>query len=142
MKANHDKCHLLMSTLTATSIKLKYYITKSSNNEKLLGVIVDVNLNFNCHLENMLKKASKKAHVLARITRYASNSKRKLLISSFFTSQLNYCPLTWICHRLTMNKYEYLSCKRCLRIVYSDKTISFEKLLEKDGSVNIHTRNS
>ena len=31
--------------------------------------------------------------------------------------------------------------KRCLRIVHSDKTSSFEKLLEKDGSVTIHTRN-
>ena len=31
--------------------------------------------------------------------------------------------------------------ERCLCIVYSDKTSSFEKLLEKDGSVTIHTRN-
>ena len=31
--------------------------------------------------------------------------------------------------------------ERCLRIVHSDKTLSFEKLLEKDGSVTIHTRN-
>ena len=31
--------------------------------------------------------------------------------------------------------------ERCLRIVHSDKTSSFEKLLEKDGSVTIHTRN-
>ena len=31
--------------------------------------------------------------------------------------------------------------ERCLCIIYSDKTSSFEKLLEKDGSVTIHTRN-
>ena len=31
--------------------------------------------------------------------------------------------------------------EKCLPIVYSDKTSSFEKLLEKDGSVTIHTRN-
>ena len=31
--------------------------------------------------------------------------------------------------------------ERRLRIVHSDKTSSFEKLLEKDGSVTIHTRN-
>ena len=29
----------------------------------------------------------------------------------------------------------------CLRIEHSDKKSSFEKLLEKDGSVTIHTRN-
>ena len=59
MKANHDKCHLL-STLTPISIKTKDYIIKNSDIEKLLGVIVDANLNFNCHSENILKKASKK----------------------------------------------------------------------------------
>ena len=31
--------------------------------------------------------------------------------------------------------------KRCLRIIYNDKTSSFEILLEKDGSVSIHNRN-
>ena len=31
--------------------------------------------------------------------------------------------------------------ERCLRIVYSDKTSSFEKLLETDRSVPIHIRN-
>ena len=31
--------------------------------------------------------------------------------------------------------------ERCLCIVYSDKTSSFDKLLDKDESVTIHTRN-
>ena len=31
--------------------------------------------------------------------------------------------------------------ERCLRIVHSDRTSTFEKLLEKDGSVTIHTKN-
>ena len=31
--------------------------------------------------------------------------------------------------------------ERCLCIVYCDKTSSFERLLEKDGSVTIHIRN-
>ena len=72
MKANHDKCHLLMSTLTPISIKVKHYIIKNSDNEKLLGVTVHTNLNFNCHLVNILKKASKKVHALASITPYMS----------------------------------------------------------------------
>ena len=101
MKAKHDKCHPLMSTLTPISIKVKDYIIKNSDNEKLLGVTVDANLNFNCHLENILKKASKKVHVLARITPYMSIPKRKLLMNSFFTSQFNYCPLTWMSHSRT-----------------------------------------
>ena len=94
MKANHDKCYLLMSTLTPISIKVKYCIIKNSDNEKLLGVKVDADLNFHCHLENILKKASKKTHVLTRITPYMSIPKRKLLMNYFFTSQFNYCTFT------------------------------------------------
>ena len=93
MKANHDKCHLLMSTITPISNKVKDYIIKNSDYEKLLGVTVDANLNFKCHLENILKEAGKKVHVLARINPYMSIPKRKLLMNSFFTSQFNYCPL-------------------------------------------------
>ena len=59
MKANHDKCHLLMSTFTPISIKIKDYIIKNSDYEKLLGVTVDANLNFNCHVENILKELVK-----------------------------------------------------------------------------------
>ena len=121
MKANYDKCHLFMSTRTPISIKGKDYIIKDSDNEKLLGVTVDAALNFNCHLENILKKASKKVHVLARIPPYMSIPKRKLLMNSFFTSQLNYCPLTWICHSRTMNNKIHGLHDRCFRIVYSDK---------------------
>ena len=141
IKANHDKCHLLMRTLTPISIKVKDYIIKNSDNEKVLRVTVAANLNFNCYLENILKKAVKKVHVLARITPYMSIPKRKLLMNSFFTSQFNYCPLTWMCHSRTMNNKINRLHERCLRIVHSDKTTSFEKLLEKDGSVTIHTRN-
>ena len=59
MKDNHDKWHQLINTLTPISIKVKNI--KNRDNEKLLGVTVDANLNFNRHLENILKKASKKS---------------------------------------------------------------------------------
>ena len=46
-----------------------------------------------------------------------------------------------MCHgHLMNNKIDRLH-EKYLRIVYSDKTSSFEELLEKDGSVTIHTRN-
>ena len=99
----HESKPWQTSTLTPIFIKKKDYIIKNCDNEKLLGVTVDANLNSNCHIENILKKACKKVHVLARITPYMSIPKRKLLMNSFFTSQFNYCPLTWMCHSRTMN---------------------------------------
>ena len=46
-----------------------------------------------------------------------------------------------MCHGRTINNKINRLHERCLRIVYSDKTSSFKKLLKKDGSVTIHTRN-
>ena len=74
-----------MTTLAPISIKVKDYKIKNSDNEKLLGVTVNANLNFICHLENTKKKASKKVHVLAKITPNMSILKRKLLMYYFFT---------------------------------------------------------
>ena len=75
------------------------------------------------------------------MTPYMSIPKRKLLMHSFFTSQFNYCSLTTMCYSRTINNKINPFHERCLRIVYSDKTSSFEKLLEKDGFVTLHTRN-
>ena len=46
-----------------------------------------------------------------------------------------------MCHSRTMNNKINSLYERCLCIVHSEKTSFFEKLLEKDGSVTIHTRN-
>ena len=80
IKDTHDKWYLLMITLTPIPIKVKKYI-KNGDNEKLLGVAVDSNLNFNRHLENILKKLAK-VQVLVRIAPFISIPKRKLLINS------------------------------------------------------------
>ena len=46
-----------------------------------------------------------------------------------------------MCHsRLINNKINRLH-ETCLRIIYSDKSSTFEELLEKDGSVTVHIRN-
>ena len=141
MKENLDNCHLLTSATASIAIKIKDNEILKSEKEKLLGMTIDKKLSFNNHLQKILEKANQKVHVLARITPYMSIPNRKLLINSFFISQFNYCPLVWMCHsRLMNNKINRLH-EKCLRIVYSDKTSSFEELLDKDGSVILHKRN-
>ena len=61
-------------------------------------------------------------------------SKRRILMSVFFKSQFSYCPLVWM---RSINRLHEL----CLRIIYADKQLWFETLLEKDGSVSVHNRN-
>ena len=66
-----------MSIITTISIKVKDSVIKNSNNEKLLAVTIDANLNFNCHLEIIFEKASKKFQVSARIILFMSIPKKK-----------------------------------------------------------------
>ena len=58
-----------------------------------------------------------------------------------FKSQFGHCPLIWMCHSRAKNGKTNRLHERCLWIIYSDKKSTFEKLLEKDGSVSIHNRN-
>ena len=142
MKANESKCHLLLSKNCASSkMKIDNIEIENSESEKLLGIQVDCNLNFNSHLNTLCKKASSKIHALARISPYLDLYKRKLLMNSFFNAQFGYCPLVWMfCSRSINNKINSLH-ERCLRLIYNDKSSSFNELLKFDKSVTIHQRN-
>ena len=116
MKANESKCHLLLSKNCASSkMKIDHIEIENSESEKLLGIQVDCNLNFNSHLNTLCKKASSKIRALARISPYLDLYKRKLLMNSFFNAQFGYCPLVWMfCSRSINNKINSLH-ERCLR---------------------------
>ena len=66
LKNNVDKCHVLVSTNKPVGIKVGDYTIDNSECEKLLGVKIDVNLNFNDHISDLCKKASRKTSPLAR----------------------------------------------------------------------------
>ena len=70
------------------------------------------------------------------------NTKQKqLLMNAFFRSQFSYCPLVWMTHSRGMNNKINRLHEKCLRLIYSDNTLSFQELLKRDGSVTIHQRN-
>ena len=141
LKSNADKCHALVSTNASVNIKIGDYIISNSKCEKLLGIKLDSNLNFNTHITDLCKKASRKVSALARVTPFMEIEKRKLLMNAFFTSQFSYCPLIWMCHSRENNRKINMLHERCLRIIYNDKQSSFMELLNKDNSVSIHMRN-
>ena len=70
-----------------------------------------------------------------------STNQAQLLMRSFVMSQFSYCPLIWMCHNRKINTQINKLYERTFRLVYSDKSSSFRKLLERDNSVTIHERN-
>ena len=119
MKANRDKCYLLVSdkndvTMNASAFKIKY-----TECEKLIGIKVDCGLKFENYLDGLHKKVSNKINALSRATPFMNLSKKKMLMNSFFKSHFNYCPLVWMGHSRTINnKINHLH-ERCLRGILS-----------------------
>ena len=65
------------------------------DNVKLLGVTIDSNLNFNNHISEICKKASRQLNILKRIGKYLNRLGRLTAYYSFILSNFNYCPVTW-----------------------------------------------
>ena len=101
MKANADKCHLLVTGNYKVSANINEFEIESSDKEKLLGMSIDTRLSFGHHITFLCKKASQKLHALARIAHYMEFEKRRSLMKAFVISQFNYCPLIWMFHNST-----------------------------------------
>ena len=68
IKVNSDKYHLLISNAKESfHIKIGNETGSNSKCEKLLGVKVDHELNFNEHVPSLCKKVGQKLNVLSRI---------------------------------------------------------------------------
>ena len=84
MKANADKCHLLVSSNENCTAKIDDFSINNSTEEKLLGVRFDSNLSFENHVTSLCKKASQKLHALARISHDTDLNKHRNLVKAFF----------------------------------------------------------
>ena len=62
-------------------------------------------------------------------------------MKAFIESQINYCPLIWMFGSRTMDNKINRIHDIALRLVYSDYSSNFDKLLKKDGLFSIHDRN-
>ena len=134
-----DKCHLLVSGYKNENVWANIGNKKiwESSKQKLLGLDIERNLNFNEHVSSLCRKAGNKLSVLARL----SNFMRRILLKTFIESQFGYCPVVWMLHSSRVNnKINHLH-ERSLRIVYKDNYSSYVDLLVKDKSFTIHQIN-
>ena len=75
---------------------------------------IESKLNFNNHLDKILKTTNLNVHVLATIALYEYPQKE--FTDEFFLQTLfNYCPLVWRCHSSLTNKIDHLH-EKCFRM--------------------------
>ena len=85
------KSHLIVSSKEQFS---------SCSSFKNLGNYINNNLDFDYHINQLYKKASKKIHALARIVKYMDINKRRMLRKAFVSSQFSSSPLILMEHRI------------------------------------------
>ena len=103
LKANSGKSHVMLTTDNKLKINVKESPISNEKIVKLLGVTVDNKLSFESHLNLVCKKVSQKLHALARVSKFISKKKLKVVMKAFIMLQFSYCPLVWMCHRGTLN---------------------------------------
>ena len=96
MKANADKCHVLLNISIGLTVKTNEVQTENSQWEKLLGITIDIDLKFEDHINIICRKATVKISALSRIAPYMDLLKRKQIMDAFFKSRFSYSPLTWM----------------------------------------------
>ena len=130
-----------MSRSDIEKVKIAGKTIEECKKGKLLGITFDNQLTMSDHIKRICKQASNRLYVLARISHYLNDHKRRILMKSFIISQFNYCPIIWMyCQRKCNNLINRIH-ERALRIAYNDCVSDFKSLLEKDNSVTVHLRN-
>ena len=77
MKANTDKCHLLVTRDTDVTAKIGEFDVKNSREEKLLGVKINTKLSFENYAPFLWQKASQKLDALAGTVNFMDLLKSK-----------------------------------------------------------------
>ena len=83
MKANADKCQLLVTVNYEVPANINEFKIENSKKEKLLGILT---LDF---LSSIITFLCKKLHALTRITHHMDFEKRSSLMKAFAISQFN-----------------------------------------------------
>ena len=78
LKANNSKYHLFVSPYEPVSLNIRGSIFESSSYDKLLGIFIDSNFTFECHINTICCKTSQKLYGLSRISKYISGDKKRL----------------------------------------------------------------
>ena len=114
-------------------LKINSTSVQSSDDVTLLGVMIDKNLTFKKHIDNLVRKAQYKY-----IRKLLTIEKAKIL-DAFIGSQFNHAPLIWMfCRKTLHSKIERIH-HRTLKVVYGIDD-SYNNLLLSSNCVLIHQR--
>ena len=86
---------MINNDIINASIELGEKILYAEAEQRLLGIIIDKDLNFQSQTKSILKAANQKLSALIRVLPFIADFNKKFIFNSFFKGQFNYCPLLW-----------------------------------------------
>lgn len=109
-----------------------------SDKVRLLGVTIDCNLNFDCHIKTLCNKASKQLKILFRFKSLLGKIVKEQLYKTFILSNFNFCPVVWnFCSKTSAKKIERIQ-ERALRFLTGSHSLSYSELLKNTGFNTMH----
>jgi hypothetical protein len=136
MRANPEKFQLIILNKHNEVGNVKINVNGCSlqpvNAVKLLGIHINVKLDFSEHVDMLCKKASRNLKVLLKLSKKVQDEKdRFTLIESFVMSCFTYCPIVWhFCNKSLSTRMEKLY-ERGIRFASKDYCSSFIELLKR-----------
>ena len=82
MEANPGKCHLLLSTASPEVVSINGIQITSSTAVTLLDITIDLEVNFETHLNAVCNKIGRKIYALGQITNYMPLEKRRIVMKT------------------------------------------------------------
>ena len=141
MKADTDKCHLLVNSDESCTSNIEDFSIKNSTEEKLLGVNFILVFILKIISSLFVKKQARNYTLLHEILHYRDLNERKTnLTKAFITTQFSYCLLIWMLHCRNLNKKINWVHERALRLVYQNN-LSFSELLNLGNFVTVYQKN-
>ena len=140
MKVNAEKFQFMVIGKSNQNLSLCIddIMLKPEESVKLLGVLIDNNLNFKKHIGTLLSKAAKQINVMGRLSKVLTVQCKLRLLDAFIMSTFNYCCMVYHnCTVVDARKMENLL-KRALRFVYLDFTSNYKQLLCKSERVPLY----
>ena len=142
MQANPEKYQAIVfgnKPDVPSSFCIKGEIVKCIDSVRLLGVEIDSKLNFNHHVSDLCKKASRQLNSAMRLINKLDFDVRKTIYTSFLKSTFSYCPVVWMfCGQGNIKKLERIQ-YRALKFVFNDFETSYEDLLQRNNDMSIST---
>jgi hypothetical protein len=139
-KTKHMTISLRDKIIPVTPVIINDTEIRQVTSFKLLGVILDENLNFHTHVDTIISKSYSKSHALQMLKRYGLNTPGLCLYySSIIRSLLTYACPAWFpsLSKQDIDKLETIQ-KRCLKIIFPNLD-NYNKRMEAAKTPALHT---